>query len=207
MAPRLQYELAMNHIALTAVVVSCLSFGALGCSTTASMAPHSPVGASDVAANGTPDDTMLVVATHVVPKAGVSAVVEGDHIALRFATTGNRRVALALDPGTLQILGDETSPVEGPSSGSFGAASVDLPHHGHLVAWTDGSVQTGFRVRAVTLSADGSSETPISIGDEGSAVGRPAVAVTPGGNAVVAFIESNDDGFQLVVKHVTCAAL
>jgi len=40
---------------------------------------------------------------------------------------------------------------------------------------------------------------------DGSAVGQPAVVMTRAGNRVVAFIESNGDGFQLVVTHVTYA--
>jgi hypothetical protein len=198
----------MNRLALTALVVSCFSFGALGCSVTASMAPRSPAvafaaGASDVqscSADGT-----QVIATHVVPKAGVSAVAEGARIGLRFATTGSPRVAVALDPGTLQILGGETPPVETASSASNGTVQTELPDHRRLVAWTEGSREGGLRVRATTLSPDGSSDAPMELRYAGSAVGQPAVAVTRAGNGVVAYIESNGDGFQLVATHVTCA--
>jgi hypothetical protein len=55
-----------------------------------------------------------------------------------------------------------------------------------------------------TLGPDGTTEVAIDFGYEGSAVGQPAVAVTRAGNGVVAFIESNGAGFQLVVTHVTC---
>lgn len=199
----------MNRIALAAVLASCFSFGALGCSSTASRAPRSPAlafaaSASDIAESCTPDGTQ-VIATHVVPKAGIRAVAEGGRIGLRFATTGNPRVALALDPGTLQILDGELPPAETAPSASRGAVQVELTGHRRLVAWTEGSVETGWRTRVTTVAADGSSETPVDFGYQGSAVGQPAVAVTRAGNGVVAFIESNGAGFQLVLTHVTCA--
>jgi len=202
----------MNRIALTALLASCFSFGALGCSSTAgtaSVAPHSPAlafaaSATDVAQSCTPDGTQ-VIATHVVPAAGIRAVAAGDRIGLRFATTTNPRVALALDPGTLQILGGETPPVETAPGASRGPVQVELTGHRRLVAWTEGSVEMGWRTRVATVGADGSSDAPVDFGYEGSAVGQPAVAVTRAGNGVVAFIESNGAGFQLVVTHVTCA--
>lgn len=150
-------------------------------------------------------DGTRVIATHVVPKAGVTAVAEGARIGLRFATTGNPRVAVALDPDTLQLLGGETPPVETASGASHGPVQTELSDHRRLVAWTEGSLESGMRVRATTLSPDGSSDAPMDLRYHGSAVGQPAVAVTRAGNGVVAFIESNGDGFQLVVTHVTCA--
>jgi hypothetical protein len=199
----------MNRLALAALVTSCLSFAALGCSSTLSSAPASPAvafaaSASDVGQTCTPDGTH-VIASHVVPSAGVSAVAEGDRIGLRFATTGSPRVAVALDPGTLEILGGETPPVETARSASRGPVQVQLSDHRSLVAWTEGSVETGWRTRVATVGADGSSEVPVDFGYQGSAVGQPAVAVTRAGNGVVAFIESNGAGFQLVVTHVSCA--
>lgn len=199
----------MNRIAIAALLASCFSFGALGCSSATSVAPRSPAlafatAASDVAQSCTPDGTQ-VIATHVVPAAGVSAVASGDRIGLRFATTGNPRVGLALDPGTLQIVGGETPPVESTPSASRGPVQVELTGGRRLVAWNEGSVETGWRTHVATLTADGASEAPVDFGYQGSAVGQPAVAVTRAGNGVVAFIESNGAGFQLVVTHVTCA--
>ncbi len=199
----------MNRIALAALLASCFSAGALGCSSTATLAPRSPAlefaaNAADVAQSCTPDGTQ-VLATHVVPAAGVSAVAEGNRLGLRFATMGNPRVAVTLDPGTLQILGGETPPVETAPGPSRGPVQVELTGGRHLVAWTDGSVESGWRPRVATLTADGSSEAQVDFGYQGSAVGQPAIAVTRAGNGVVAFIESNGAGFQLVVTHVTCA--
>jgi len=209
LAPRLHYRSPMNRIALAALLASCFSFGALGCSSTTSVAPRSPAlafaaSASDVTQSCTPDRTQ-VIATHVVPKAGITAVAEGDRIGLRFATTGNPRVALALDPANLEILGGETPPVESAPSASRGPVQVELTGHRRLVAWTEGSVEAGWRTRVTTVGADGSSEAPVDFGYQGSAVGQPAVAVTRAGNGVVAFIESNGAGFQVVVTHVSCA--
>jgi hypothetical protein len=164
------------------------------------------VDACNRSAGATAEETH-VVATHVVARAGVRVVADGDRIDLRFATAGNPGAALTLDPVTLQVLGGETPPVDTPSGGASARQHVELPDHRRLVAWTEGSLETGYRVYATVLSLDGSAAAPTDLGDQGSAVGQPVVAVTPAGDAVVAFIESNDDGFQLVVKHVTCAAL
>ena len=199
----------MNRVALSALLVGSLSLASLGCSAGTSVPMRSPAVAfaassSDVAQSCIPDGTQ-VLATHVVPKAGVTAVAEGSRIGLRFATTGNPRVALALDPGTLQILAGETPPVETARGASRGPVEVELTDHRRLVAWTDGSIEAGWHTRVATIGADGSSEAPVDFGYEGSAVGQPAVAVTRAGNGVVAFIESNGAGFQLVVTHVTCA--
>jgi hypothetical protein len=200
----------MNRIALSALLVGSLSLGALGCSSsttpTAARSPAVAFGASasDVTQSCTPDGTQ-VLATHVVPTAGVSAVAEGSRIGIRFATTGNPRVALALDPGTLQVLAGETPPVETAPAATRGPVMVELSDHRRLVAWTDGSVETGYRTRVMTVGSDGSTEVPVDFGYHGSAVGQPAVAVTRAGNGVVAFIESNGAGFELVVTHVTCA--
>jgi hypothetical protein len=197
----------MNRIALAALLASCFSFGALGCSSTASVARSPALGfaasPSDIAQSCTPDGTQ-VIATHVVPKAGISAVAQGDRIGLRFATTANPHVALALDPGTLEVLAGEPAPAAAAPSPAQGPVQVELTGHRSLVAWTEGSVEGGWRTRVATVAADGSSEA-VDFGYEGSAVGQPAVAVTRAGNGVVAFIESNGAGFQLVVTHVTCA--
>jgi len=203
----------MTRTALTALLAGCLSFGAFGCSSTASVArapAASPAvafaaSASDVSSSCTPDGTPRVLATHVVPTRGVQAVAEGATLGLRFATTGEPRVAVALDPETLHILGGVAPPAETAAS-ARGPVAVELPDHRRLVAWTEGTVETGLRVHATTLSADGSSEAPFELGYQGSAVGQPAVAVTKAGNGVIAFIESNGAGFHLVVTHLTCTA-
>jgi hypothetical protein len=177
-----------------------------GCSAAPSGLPVAfALDAAEVTPSSRMPEETEVVATHVVPQAGVNIVAEGDGIGLRFATTRDPGVALALDPQTLEVLGGEAPPVAIPSTGSPGPVRVELSDHSRLVAWTEGSVQMGYRVRATTVSPDGSTGAPIDLGDQGSAVGRPAVAVTRAGSGVVAFIESSADGFQLVVAHLSCA--
>jgi len=48
--------------------------------------------------------------------------------------------------------------------------------------------------------------TMIDLGFHGSAVGRPAVAFGEHGRGVLAFIESNEVGFEVVVVRAACAA-
>ncbi len=197
----------MNHVALSAVLVSSLSLGAMGCSSPASLPTRSPAVAfganlADVAQSCVPDGTQ-VIATHVVPGAGVTAVAEGPRLVVRFATAHHPHVALALDPETLRVLDEDPSTAQGTSD-SRDPVQIELTGHRHLVAWTEGSIEAGLRPRVATLGPDGTTEVAIDFGYEGSAVGQPAVAVTRAGNGVVAFIESNGAGFQLVVTHVTC---
>jgi hypothetical protein len=212
LASRLQYTLAMNRnrLALAAVVTSCFSFGALGCSTTTASTPvHAPslafaASVSDVTQSCTPEGMPRVVASHVVPTAGVTAVAEGGRIGLRFATTKHPRLATTLDPESLEVVEGET-PVTAARPGAQGPVDVELPDHRHLVAWTEGTLESGLRVRVRTVGADGMSDAPIDLGYEGSAIGQPAIAVTRSGSGVIAFIESNGAGFQVVAVRMTCA--
>jgi len=200
----------MNRLAIAAFVSSCFSFGALGCSATTASAPtHAPslafaASVSDVTQSCTPEGMPRVVASHVVPTAGVTAVAEGGRIALRYATTGSPRIAASLDPESLETVATGT-PVTLKPVGAQGPVDVELPDHRHLVAWTEGTVETGLRVRVRTVGADGTTEAPIDLGYEGTAIGQPAVAVTRSGNGVIAFVESNGAGFELVAVRMTCA--
>jgi hypothetical protein len=210
LASRLHYTLAMNRLALSALVASCFSFGALGCSATTASAPmHAPslafaASVSDVTQSCTPEGMPRIVASHVVPNAGVVAVAEGGRIGLRFATTHSPRLVTTVDPESLETLATETSATVKPI-GAQGPVDVELPDHRHLVAWTEGTVETGLRVRVRTVGADGTTEAPIDLGYEGSAIGQPAVAVTRSGNGVIGFVESNGAGFELVAVRMTCA--
>jgi hypothetical protein len=186
--------------------------GTVGCSTTTAIAPASPAVAfsaprSDVEQGCSLDGMPRVVATHLIPKAGVSASVSAGRVFLRFATTHDSRVLVAIDPETLDVVTDATPPVEAAPAATRGPVEVDLQDHRRLVAWTEGSMNDGLHVRAVTIGDEGNSlGSPIDLGFEGSAIGRPAVAFTEGGKGVLAFIESNDVGFQLVVTRAACAA-
>ena len=92
-------------------------------------------------------------------------------------------------------------------STAVGPVELGLPGGRRLVAWTAGSLDDGLRVKAVTVNENGSAAGPeIDLGYEGSAIGRPAVALDATGQGALAFVESNGAGFQLVVTHVSCAA-
>ena len=59
-------------------------------------------------------------------------------------------------------------------------------------------------MKLATATDDGSPSNAVDLGYEGSAIGAPALAATPEGKGVVAFIESNGTGFHLVVTRVSC---
>ncbi len=187
--------------------------GTVGCSGTTAIAPASPAVAfgaarSDVEPGCSLDGMPRVVATHLAPKAGVTASVGGGRVWLRFATTRDPRVLVAIDPETLEVVTDATPPVETAPDVTQGPVVVKVQDHRRMVAWTEGSLSNGLRVRAVAVGDGGNAMgAPIDLGFEGSAIGRPAVAFTENGKGVLAFIESNDAGFQLVVTRSACAAL
>jgi hypothetical protein len=146
-----------------------------------------------------------VVATHVAPKDGVSAVAADGKIWLRFGTTHDPRVSLALDPASLEVIDAGEAPPLALTGAARGPVQVELEDHRHLVAWTEGSMDKGLSVKVATVSDDGIPGVPADLGYEGSAIGQPAIAVTPAGAGIVAFIESNGAGFQVVVTRATCA--
>jgi len=188
--------------------------GALGCSssTRVATAPVSPAVAfgantSDVDPGCSLDGMPQIIATHIAPRAGVSAVANGGRVWLRFATTRDPRVTVAIDPETLAVVDDAMAPVEAAPQSVRGPVEVDLPDHKHLVAWTAGSLDQGLHVKAVTVDDQGVAlGAPLDLGYQGSAIGRPALAFTEEGKGVLAFIESNDAGFQLVVVRASCGA-
>jgi hypothetical protein len=199
----------MNHIALPALV-ACLSLSAVACSASTATAPRSPSVAFEAPASAVQDACSLegmprVVATHVAPKDGVSAVAADGKIWLRFGTTHDPRVSLALDPASLEVIDAGEAPPLALTGAARGPVQVELEDHRHLVAWTEGSMDKGLSVKVATVSDDGIPGVPADLGYEGSAIGQPAIAVTPAGAGIVAFIESNGAGFQVVVTRATCA--
>jgi hypothetical protein len=187
--------------------------GALGCALTPrvapAIAPTVAFGASDadVSSSCTPDGMPRVVATHIVPMNRISAVAEGDRVGLRFSTTRAPLVAMALDARTLDTL-DGAVPTGELAPGDPGEpVRVELSNHRQLVVWMSGSIETGLSVQAITVAGDGSPSAPIHLGYEGTAVGDPTVAITDAGDGLIAFIESNGAGFQLVVTHMRCSTL
>jgi hypothetical protein len=207
----------MNSIARKPALLGLLAAAALslcaGCSTATQAGMAAPTVAfaaseSDLAQGCAIEGTPTVVAAHVMPMAGVTAEAEGGRVWLRFATKSDPRAALAVNPSSLEVEDVEgAAPEETRASKQIpsGPVAVALEGGRHLVAWTDGSAYTGMRVRAITMGENGATVgAPIDLGYQGSAVGRPAVAVTASGKGVLAFEESNGGGFHLVVARVSC---
>ncbi len=183
--------------------------GGLGCSSTtlATGTPAVAFGApaSDVDRGCSLDGAPRVLATHVKPMSGITAVTEGGLVWLRFATTHDDRAAVAIDPDTLQVVEAVAPPMEVAAGALKGPVEIDLPGHERLVAWTEGSSEDA-HVMAVTVAEQGMSVgSTIDLGFHGSAIGRPAVAFGAHGKGVLAFIESNAVGFEVVVVRAACA--
>jgi hypothetical protein len=145
-----------------------------------------------------------VVATHIVPKTGVTAVSKGGRVWLHYATKAKAEETIALEPESLETVEGETPPPAETLEGPADRVEISLNDGRRLIAWTQGSVYSGLKVQAAYLATDGSTEGIVDLGYQGSAIGDPAVAVTSAGNGVVAFIESNGAGFQLVATRVSC---
>jgi hypothetical protein len=202
---------------LAAVVAAASALAVCtGCSNATPVGPIAPTVAfaaseSDVAPACALVGTPEVVAAHVMPMAGVTAEADGARVWIRYATKGDPRAAVEMNPSTLQVESEDgAAPREIPATSARGIPSgpvaVTVEGGRRLVAWTEGSVYAGGRVRAVTLGEGGATVgSPIDLGYEGSAIGRPAVAVTESGRGVLAFEESYGGGFHLVVARVVCA--
>jgi hypothetical protein len=205
----------MSSKGMTLFVYSLVGAGALAAVTGCSSSAQQARSASPTVAFGAPASAMpsgcspegmpRVIAKHVAPKAGVTATADGSHVWLRFATTKAPRVVERLDVDSLET---STDPSAAPPEigASRGPVVLSLSDDRRLVAWTDGTLEQGMHVKAVTVDPDGVSiGQGIDLGYEGSAIGRPAVAVTPSGHGVLAFIESNGAGFQVVATRVSCS--
>ena len=191
------------------------SGGALGCSPTAALTPAaSPIASPAVAFGATASDvdwgcslegTPVVLANHVKPMAGITAMVQDGVVWLRFATTHDPRVAVALDADTLQVVDAGEPPMESAEGSVKGPVEVDLPDNRRLVAWTDGSSEER-HIRAISVAEQGAAlGAGIDLGFHGSAIGRPAITFGAHGRGVLAFIESNEVGFEVVVVPAVCA--
>jgi len=201
----------MNTTTLSAALAACfLSLSTAACSTTttASATRHPAVGfaasATDLSSGCSLEGMPRVIATHVAPKAGVTATQAGGHVWLRFATSRNPSVTLAIDPESLEVEDVGEPPLAAPSPKPGQPVAVDLEDHHRIVAWTEGSAEQGLSVKLAAVNDDGSPSNALDLGYEGSAIGAPALAATPEGKGVVAFMESTGAGFHLVVTRVTC---
>lgn len=201
----------MNTTTLSAAFAACflsLSTAACSATTNASAARHPAVGfaasTTDLSSGCALEGMPRVIATHVAPKAGVTATYAEGHVWLRFATTHDPGVTLAIDPESLEVedAGEPPPAVAAKKAGQ--PVAVGLEDHQRLVAWTEGNAEQGVSVKLATASDDGSTSGAVDLGYEGSAIGAPALAATPDGKGVVAFIESNGAGFHLVVTRVGC---
>jgi hypothetical protein len=204
----------MSSKGMTLFVYSLVGAGALASVTGCSNAAQQARSASPTVAFGAPMSAMpsgcspegapRVIARRVAPQAGVTATADGSHVWLRFATTKAPRVVERLDVDSLETSTDASAapPEIGASSGPL---VLSLPDHRRFVAWTDGTLEGGMHVRGVTIDADGVAVgQSVDLGFQGSAIGRPAVAVGSSGHGVLAFIESNGAGFQVVATRVSC---
>ncbi|HTQ41728.1 MAG TPA: hypothetical protein VMI75_03155 [Polyangiaceae bacterium] len=202
----------MNTTTLSAALAACfLSLSTAACSTTttASAPRHPAVGfaatTTDLSSGCSLEGMPRVIATHVAPKAGVTATSAGGHVWLRFATTRNPGATVAIDPESLEVEdAADPAPLAAPTLQRGQLMGVDLEDHHRIVAWTEGSAEQGLSVKLATVTDDGSPSNAIDLGYEGSAIGTPALAATPEGKGVVAFIESTGAGFHLVATRVTC---
>ena len=192
------------------VVTGALVSLTLGCSaSTASRSPAVAFGASasDIASVGTSVDTGAwcalhgeprVVATRVSPTAGLKATSMAYRVWLHYGTT-----TVAISPESLDVVADQVPPPREVLDRPGHSVEVATEDGRRLVAWTQGEVFRGNDVR--TASTGLASSDPVDLGYQGRAVGDPAVAVTSSGEGVVAFIESNGTGFQLVAMRVSCS--
>jgi hypothetical protein len=201
----------MNTTTLSVALAACfLSLSTAACSTTTPGTPsrHPAVGfaatATDLSSGCSLEGMPRVIATHVAPKAGVIATQADGHVWLRFATNRNPSVTLAIDPESLEVQDVGEPPMAAPAPKPGQAVSVDLEDHHRIVAWTEGSAEQGLSVKLAAVTDDGSPSNAVDLGYEGSAIGAPALAATPDGKGVVAFMESTGAGFHLVVTRVTC---
>jgi hypothetical protein len=144
-----------------------------------------------------------VLATHVMPMRGVTAVAEGGVVWLRFRTTREPRVLVAVDPDTLDVVEGGTPP---PEMAPGTALQVDVRDQGELSAWTGYSLGPLLTAVPPTDGDEGANGgVQLDLGYHGSAIGRAAIAVTKDCKGVLAFIESNgaDSGFDLVVMRTS----
>jgi hypothetical protein len=80
-----------------------------------------------------------------------------------------------------------------------------VPGGRFLLVWTEGP-PSAHEVRALTLSADGTPVgAPLSISGASTNAGQGQAAVAANGHGVIAFLEANANGFQLVATPIACA--
>jgi hypothetical protein len=101
------------------------------------------------------------------------------------------------EPSTFAPPGDKGEQEMSPSLAA-------LPAGGFLVVWTEGP-QSRHTVRALTVSDKGEPVgQALEISKDGANAGQGQAVVTSSGRGVVAFLQSNDNGFELAATPVSC---
>jgi hypothetical protein len=136
-----------------------------------------------------------VVATHVVPRDEITATSDSSKVLLHFGTTQSAHALASVNVQSLEadMAAESATPELEPTP-----VTAPLPEGKKLVAWTARSDFSSWH-------PDGATSDAADLGYQGAAIGRPALAVTPEGDGVLAFIESNGDGFQVVATRVVCS--
>jgi hypothetical protein len=97
-----------------------------------------------------------------------------------------------------------TPPAGGKGEQAMSPGLAAIPGRRFLLVWTEGPTSR-HDVRALTLSEDGVTlGAPLNISGEGVNAGQGQASVTAGGKGVVAFLESIDDGFQVLAAPIAC---
>ncbi|MDP9037230.1 MAG: hypothetical protein M3O50_20725 [Myxococcota bacterium] len=95
-------------------------------------------------------------------------------------------------------------PAGGKGEQAMSPAVSALPGGGFLLVWTEGPA-AAHDVRALTLSAGGEPiGAPLAISSEGSNAGEGQGAVGGGGRGLVAFLESDANGFRVMATPIVC---
>jgi hypothetical protein len=165
-------------------------------------APEVPQDSSTIGvpAGCSPMGMPQVLATHVTPTAAITATSDSSKVLVGFGTTHGTRVIASVNAQSLEaerVSDDDLGTRDASRGVSFGA-----PQGKKLVAWTAGR---DFAWHVRTDADEVASLDPNDLGYQGAAIGRPAVAVMPDGKGVLAFIESNGLGFQLVATRLVCS--
>jgi hypothetical protein len=97
-----------------------------------------------------------------------------------------------------------TPPPGGKGEQAMSPGVAVVPGGGFLLVWTEGPA-SAHEVRAVTLLADGSPVgRALDVSTGGTNAGQGQAAIAAGGRGVVAFLESNGDGFRVVATPIAC---
>jgi hypothetical protein len=97
-----------------------------------------------------------------------------------------------------------TPPAGGKGDQAMSPGLAAIPGRRFLLVWTEGPMSR-HDVRALTLSADGAIlGAPLNISSEGVNAGQGQASVTASGKGLVAFLESSDDGFQVLAAPIAC---